>query len=184
MNLNKKHKISSNRSFGLVFFAVFLIVALWPLKNEEDIRLWSLVLSIIFLILGILNSKLLTPLNKLWLKFGIFLGRKVTPIVMGIIFFLTVTPTGIIMRLFNRDFFNKKIKKSSKSYWIKRKEPIRSMKNQFQNLQMSFIKEFLMFLKVRKKFWLLPILIMLVLFGGLIVLSQGSAVAPFIYTLF
>ena len=82
-NSNSKIKISSNRSFGLVFFVVFLIVALWPLKHEEDIRLWSLALSIIFFILGILNSKLLTPLNKLWFKFGIFLGSIVSPLTLN-----------------------------------------------------------------------------------------------------
>ena len=87
MTSNSKIKISSNRSFGLVFFIVFLIVALWPLKYEENIRLWSLALSIVFFILGILNSRLLTPLNKLWFKFGMFLGLIVSPIVMGIVFF-------------------------------------------------------------------------------------------------
>ena len=132
MNLNKKHKISSNRSFGLVFFAVFLIVALWPLKNEEDIRLWSLVLSIIFLILGILNSKLLTPLNKLWFKFGIFLGTIVSPIIMGIVFFLVVTPTGVFMRLLGKDLLKTNKIKSTSTYWIKRdKQHSSTMKKQF-----------------------------------------------------
>ena len=104
MPSDSKIKISSNRSFGLLFFIVFLIVALWPLKYEEDIRLWSLALSIIFLILGILNSKLLTPLNKLWMKFGIFLGAIISPIIMGIVYFLVVTPIGIFMRLLGKDF--------------------------------------------------------------------------------
>ena len=131
MNLNKKHKIPSNRSFGLVFFAVFLIVAVWPLKNEEDIRLWSLVLSIIFLILGILNSKFLTPLNKLWFKFGIFLGRIVSPIVMGIVFFLVVTPTGVFMRLLGKDLLKTNKTKSSSTYWIKRDKQHSTMKKQF-----------------------------------------------------
>ena len=99
MTPDSKIKISSNRNFGLVFFIVFLIVALWPLKYEEDIRLWSLVLSIIFFILGILNSQLLTPLNKLWFKFAMFLGSIVSPIVMGIVYFIVVTPIGIFMRL-------------------------------------------------------------------------------------
>ena len=131
MNLNKKHKIPSNRSFGLVFFAVFLIVAVWPLKNEEDIRLWSLVLSIIFLILGILNSKFLTPLNKLWFKFGIFLGRIVSPIVMGIVFFLVVTPTGVFMRLLGKDLLKTNKIKSTSTYWIKRDKRHSTMKKQF-----------------------------------------------------
>ena len=103
MKSKSEIKISSNRSLGLVFFVVFLIVALWPLKYEEDIRLWSLVLSIIFFILGILNSQLLTPLNKLWFKFGMFLGSIVSPIVMGIVYFIVVTPTGIFMRLLGKD---------------------------------------------------------------------------------
>ena len=103
MKSKSEIKISPNRSLGLVFFVVFLIVALWPLKNAEDIRLWSLVLSIIFFILGIFNSKLLTPLNKLWFKFGIFLGAIVSPIVIGIVYFLVVTPTGVFMRLLGKD---------------------------------------------------------------------------------
>ena len=131
MTANSKVKISSNRSFGLVFFVVFLIVALWPLKNEEDIRLWSLVLSIIFFILGVLNSKLLTPLNKLWFKFGIFLGVIVSPIVMGIVFFLVVTPTGVFMRLLGKDLLKTIKTKNISTYWIKREKQHSRMKKQF-----------------------------------------------------
>ena len=131
MNLNKKHKISSNRSFGLVFFVVFLIVALWPLKNAEDIRLWSLVLSIIFFILGIFNSKLLTPLNKLWFKFGIFLGAIISPIIMGIVYFLVVTPTGVFMRLLGKDLLKTSKVKNTSTYWIKRNKQQSTMKKQF-----------------------------------------------------
>ena len=126
-----KIKISSNRNFGLVFFIVFLIVALWPLKSEEDIRLWSLVLSIIFFILGVLNSKLLTPLNKLWFKFGILLGSIVAPIVMGIVYFLVVTPIGIIMRLLGKDLLKTNKIKSASTYWIKRDKQDSTMKKQF-----------------------------------------------------
>jgi len=131
MTLNSKIKISSNRNFGLVFFVVFLIVALWPLKHEEDIRLWSLVLSIIFFILGIFNSKLLTPLNKLWFKFGILLGSIVSPLIMGIVYFLVVTPIGIIMRLLGKDLLKTNKIKSASTYWIKRDKQQRTMKNQF-----------------------------------------------------
>jgi len=131
MTANSKVKISSNRSFGLVFFVVFLIVALWPLKNEEDIRLWSLVLSIIFFILGVINSKLLTPLNKLWFKFGIFLGTVVSPIVMGIVFFLVVTPTGVFMRLLGKDLLKTIKTKNISTYWIKREKQHSRMKKQF-----------------------------------------------------
>ena len=131
MKAESKIKISSNRSFGLVFFVVFLIVALWPLKSGEDIRIWSLALSIIFFSLGILNSKLLTPLNKLWFKFGILLGSIVSPIVMGIVFFLVVTPTSIIMRLLGKDLLKKNKIKSASTYWIKRDKQRSTMKNQF-----------------------------------------------------
>jgi len=131
MTSDSKIKISSNRSFGLLFFIVFLIVALWPLKYEEDIRLWSLVLSIIFFILGVLNSKLLTPLNKLWFKFGIFLGAIVSPIVMGIVYFLVVTPIGLFMRLLGKDLLKTNKVKSTSTYWIKRDKKHSTMKKQF-----------------------------------------------------
>ena len=131
MTPDSKIKISSNRNFGLVFFIVFLIVALWPLKYEEDIRLWSLVLSIIFFILGILNSQLLTPLNKLWFKFGMFLGLIVSPIVMGIVFFLVVTPTGVFMRLLGNDLLKMRKVQNTSTYWIKRGKQQSTMKKQF-----------------------------------------------------
>ena len=131
MPSDSKIKISSNRSFGLLFFIVFLIVALWPLKYEEDIRLWSLVLSIIFFILGILNSQLLTPLNKLWFKFGMFLGLIVSPIVMGIVYFLVVTPIGIFMRLLGKDLLKTSKAKNASTYWIKRINKQGTMKKQF-----------------------------------------------------
>ena len=131
MTSGSKIKISSNRNFGLVFFVVFLIVALWPLKYEEDIRLWSLVLSIIFFILGILNSQLLTPLNKLWFKFGMFLGLIVSPIVMGIVYFLVVTPIGIFMRLLGKDLLKTSKAKNASTYWIKRINKQSTMKKQF-----------------------------------------------------
>ena len=131
MKSKSEIKISSNRSLGLVFFVVFLIVALWPLKNAEDIRLWSLVLSIIFFILGVLNSKLLTPLNKLWFKFGIFLGAIISPIIMGIVYFLVVTPTGVFMRLLGRDLLKTSKVKNTSTYWIKRNKQQSTMKKQF-----------------------------------------------------
>ena len=131
MDSKSKLKISSKRSFGLVFFLVFLIVALWPLKYEEDVRLWSLSLSIIFFILGILNSKLLTPLNKLWFKFGIFLGSIISPVVMGLVYFLVVAPVGIFMRILGKDLLNKNKIKSASTYWIKRSKQQSTMKKQF-----------------------------------------------------
>jgi len=123
-------KISSNRSFGIVFFVIFLIVALYPLLNNEDLRIWSLLISAIFLVLGLLNSKLLSPLNKLWFKFGLFLGKVFSPVIMGIIFFLVVTPIGFIMRIIGKDLLNLKFNKD-KSYWIEKTEPKSKMKNQF-----------------------------------------------------
>ena len=131
MSFAKEKKISSNRSFGIVFFIVFLLVALWPLKDGQELRYWSLIISIIFLILGVLNSKVLYPLNKLWNLLGVVLGNVVSPIVMGLIFFLVVTPTGIIMRLIGKDLL--KLKKSDKinTYWIKRDKIKSSIKNQF-----------------------------------------------------
>ena len=123
-------KTSSNRSFGIVFFVVFLIISLYPIINNESIRIWSLIISLIFLILGIINSSLLSPLNKLWFKFGIFLGKIISPVIMGIIFFLVVTPIGLIMRLIGKDVLNLKYN-NSKSYWIEKTGPKSKMKNQF-----------------------------------------------------
>jgi len=123
-------KISSNRSFGIVFFVVFLLIALYPLTYGGEIRIWSLIISIIFLILGLLNSKILAPLNKIWFKFGILLGKIVSPLIMGIIFFFVVTPIGFIMRLLGKDVLNLKYNKN-KSYWIEKNGPKSKMKNQF-----------------------------------------------------
>ena len=123
-------KISSNRNFGIVFFIVFLIIALYPLTYSEEIRVWSAIISVIFLVLGLFNSKILTPLNKLWFKFGIFLGKIISPIIMGIIFFLVVTPIGLLMRLLGKDLINLKYN-NNKSYWIEKTGPKSKMKNQF-----------------------------------------------------
>ena len=123
-------KISSNRSFGIVFFIVFLIIALYPLTHNEEIRVWSVITSLIFLFLGLFNSRILTPLNKLWFKFGIFLGKIISPVIIGIIFFLIVTPIGLIMRLLGKDLINLKYN-NNKSYWIEKNDPKSKMKNQF-----------------------------------------------------
>ena len=123
-------KIGSNRSFGIVFFVVFLIIAIYPLINGDELRLWSLIVSIIFLLLGLVNSKILNPLNKLWFKFGIFLGKIISPLIMGIIFFLVVTPIGLLMRLLNKDLLNLRFNNNG-SYWIEKTEPKSKMKNQF-----------------------------------------------------
>jgi hypothetical protein len=123
-------KISSNRSFGIVFFIVFLLIALYPLIYSGEIRVWSAIISLILLALGVLNSKILTPLNKLWFKFGIFLSKIISPLIMGLIFFLVVTPIGLIMRIFGKDVLNLKYNKNQ-SYWIEKKGPKSKMKNQF-----------------------------------------------------
>ena len=126
-----KIKISSNRNFGIVFFVVFLIVSLWPLIHGELIRIWSIIISLFFLILGLMNSKLLTPLNQLWFKFGIILGAIVAPIVMGVVFFLVVTPTGVVMRIMGKDLLRKRYDKKKETYWIKRDKSVGTMKQQF-----------------------------------------------------
>ena len=123
-------KIGSNRSFGIVFSIVFLIISIYPILNDENIRIWSLAISLIFLILGIINSKILNPLNKIWFKLGILLGKIISPIVMGIIFFLVVTPTGLLMRVLKKDLLRLKYNKDS-SYWIEKNEVKSKMKNQF-----------------------------------------------------
>jgi hypothetical protein len=126
----KNIKTSSNKSFGIVFFLVFLIVSIYPLFKEGDLRIWSLILCLIFLILGLINSSILTPLNKLWFKFGIILGNIVSPIVMGLVFFLVVTPTSLLMKIFRKDILNLK-KNKTKSYWIEKTGPKSKMKDQF-----------------------------------------------------
>ena len=127
---NTEIKISSNKSFGVVFFIIFLIVSIYPLINNGELRIWSLITAIIFLILGLINSKVLTPLNKLWFKFGLLLGKVISPLIMGIIFFLVVTPTALIMRIIGKDLLNLKFN-NKKSYWIEKNGPKSKMKNQF-----------------------------------------------------
>ena len=126
-----KIKIGSNRNFGLVFFFVFLIVGFWPLLNGEVPKIWSLIIAVIFLILGLMNSKILTPLKILWFKFGLFLGGIVSPIVMGIVFFFVITPIGLFMKLIGKDLLNNKLDNNKKSYWIIRDKVKSSMKQQF-----------------------------------------------------
>jgi len=124
-------KISSNRSFGFLFFVVFFVISLWLLKSQGDLRLWAFILSLVFLVLGVLNSKFLTPLNKLWFKFGILLGSIVSPIVMGVVFFIVVTPVGLIMRLLGKDLLRININKAISTYWINRDKQKKTMKKQF-----------------------------------------------------
>ena len=123
-------KIGSNKSFGIVFFVFFFIISLYPMLGGGNLSIWSLAISIIFLILGLFNSKILSPLNKMWFKFGIVLGKIVSPIIMGIIFFFVVTPIGYLMRLFKKDVLSLKFNEN-KSYWVEKNGPKSKMKNQF-----------------------------------------------------
>ena len=111
--MNREINKSSNKSFGIIFSIVFLLIALYPVLHNGNLRIWSIIISLIFLILGLLNSKILSPLNNAWFKFGIFLGKFISPLVMGVIFFLVVTPTGLIMRIIGKDLLNLKYNKKS-----------------------------------------------------------------------
>tara|TARA_X000001036_G_C20554686_1_gene755848 strand:+ start:523 stop:894 length:372 start_codon:yes stop_codon:yes gene_type:complete len=121
---------NSSKNFGILFFIIFLIYGLWPLLNQDAIRVWSLVIGLIFLILALLNSKILNPLSSLWIKFGELLGKIISPLVMAFIYFLIITPIAIIIRLSRKDLLKTKFNSSS-SYWIKRLKNIGSMKKQF-----------------------------------------------------
>ena len=127
---NTNIKIGTNKSFGIVFFLFFFIVSIFPLFKDGNVRIWSLLIAVIFLILGLLNSKVLTPLNKIWFKFGILLGSLISPIIMGIVFFIIVTPTSLIMRVLGKNLLNLKRGKIN-SYWIERPKIKSKMKNQF-----------------------------------------------------
>ena len=122
---------SSNKSFGLLFFVVFLIIGLWPLKNGENVNFYFITASVTFLLLGLINSKLLSPLNKSWIKLGEILGIIIAPIIMALVYFVILTPISIIVRIFGKDLLNLKFLKEKESYWIKRKKSVSSMKKQF-----------------------------------------------------
>ena len=122
---------SSNKSFGLIFFVVLLIIGLWPLKNGENLNFYFITISIIFLILGLINSKLLTPLNKSWIKLGEILGIIIAPIVMALVYFVILTPVSFFVRIFGKDLLSLKLLKEKETYWIERKKSLGSMKKQF-----------------------------------------------------
>ena len=125
------HKKSSNRSFGILFFLVFLGFGLWPLTKEMSPNIYLIIISVIFLILGLLDSKLLSPLNNLWIKFGEILGKVIAPIVMAVVYFLILTPISLLVRLFGKDLIEMKFNNNVKSYWIKRKKHLGTMDKQF-----------------------------------------------------
>ena len=122
---------NSYKSFGLLFFIVFLIIGLWPLKNGDSLNIYFIAISITFLILGLINSKLLSPLNKIWIKLGEVLGIIISPIVMFLVYFIVLTPISLIIRLFGKDLLGLKFFKKNESYWIIRKSNLGSMNNQF-----------------------------------------------------
>ena len=122
---------NSYKSFGLLFFIVFLIIGLWPLKNGDSLNIYFIAISITFLILGLINSKLLSPLNKIWIKLGEILGIIISPIVMFLVYFIILTPVSLIVRLFGKDLLGLKFFKKNDSYWIIRKSNLGSMNNQF-----------------------------------------------------
>tara|TARA_B100000767_G_scaffold196820_1_gene183855 strand:- start:286 stop:666 length:381 start_codon:yes stop_codon:yes gene_type:complete len=126
--MNAKH---SNRSFGLLFFIVFLAISLWPLTKGEDIHFFLILISLVFLTLGLINSKILSPLNKVWIKFGEILGKIIAPIIMALVYFIVLTPIGLIVRIFGKDLLELKFFKKQETYWTKRKKRLGSMKKQF-----------------------------------------------------
>ncbi len=128
--ITENNKLNTNRSFGLLFFIIFLLIGIWPLKDGENLRIWSIFLSSIFLLLGLINSKFLTPFKIFWIKLGDFLGKLISPVVMSIIYFLILTPTGLIMRLLGKDILKLK-KNTNKTYWQKKDKNVSKMKNQF-----------------------------------------------------
>ena len=122
---------NQNRGFGLLFFIVFFVLAVWPLTKKGEINLYLISISLIFLVLGLLNSKILSPFNNAWVKLGEILGRIIAPIVMAIIYFLILTPISLLVRLFGKDLIGIKFGDDIKSYWVKRKKNIGSMDKQF-----------------------------------------------------
>ena len=123
--------MSSNRSFGIVFFIVFLLISLYPLLKGGNILIWSLIISLVFLILGLAKSKILFPFNRLWFKFGLSLGKLIGPIIMGIVYFLVVFPTFLLLKLFKRNYLNIKYEKNKSSYWVNVKDKQNTMRDQF-----------------------------------------------------
>jgi hypothetical protein len=119
----------NNISFGIIFFIFFLIIGLYPLISNGTIRVWSVLLSSVFLIITFIRPNLFTFLNKFWIQFGVFLGKVISPIVMGLVFFFVVTPIGILVRILKKDVMG--LKRESSSYWINRKDKLQSMKKQF-----------------------------------------------------
>ena len=130
---NNKIKIGSNKSFGIVFSIFFTLIFVYLLWSTQELNKTFFILAIVFLILGYLNSSLLTPLNILWFKFGILLSVVISPLIMSLIFFCVVTPLAILAKIVKKDFLNldKKNNNNKKSHWIDKENYKNSMKDQF-----------------------------------------------------
>ena len=126
-----KNKKVNNLSFGILFFIVFLILGFYPMYKGDNPNIYFLILSLPFIILGLLNSRILTPFNMAWIKLGEILGLIIAPIVMAIVYFIVLTPISLIVRVFGKDILNMKLDKKLESYWINRKKNLGSMKKQF-----------------------------------------------------
>lgn len=124
-------EINSEKSFGIVFALVFFIIALYPIIDSKGIQMWALITSFIFFILSFLFPRIFYFPNRLWFNFGLFLGSIIAPIIMALIYFMVFFPTGLIMRILGKDLLKKKLDDKSQSYWIKRDQPVGTMKNQF-----------------------------------------------------
>ena len=126
-----KKKIPTNKNFGITFAIFFLIIGAYTWANDnKEISITFLVLAVLFLILGLMNSSFLTPLNKFWMKFGFFLSKIVNPIILIIIYYATIFPTGLLLKLLKKDILNLNIDKQKKSYWVNKKNTS-DMENQF-----------------------------------------------------
>ena len=125
INIEKKNNII----FGLIFFVLFLIIGLYPLKSDGIVRIWSIILSLVFLIITIIRPNLFVFLNRLWSQFGLLIGKIISPIIMGFVFFFVVTPIGLLVRILRKDVMG--LKRGESSYWINRKDKVQSMEKQF-----------------------------------------------------
>ena len=125
-----KTKKNSTKSFGILFFIVFFVIGVWPVFNSENLRLWSIILSFLFLISGLTNANFLNPLNRTWIKFGEILGKIIAPVVMFLIFFVLITPYSFVIRIFGKDLLKTRLSNKT-SYWIKREKDAGTMKRQF-----------------------------------------------------
>ena len=180
-------ELPSNKKFGFLFTFIFLILTVYFYANNS--LTWTYVFSVTTVgcfLVTLVNAHFLMPLNMLWMRIGLLMGIIISPIVLGLIFFVIFTPIAFIMRTCGRDELRLKFKKRS-SHWINRNVPIHidSFKNQFWEFTMiDLLYELWAFLRFRKKLWLAPIILVLLIFGGLLVVTQGSVFAPFIYTIF